>query len=397
MRNNAGHDWPIYYEDTVHVGNEDSGTAIICLWTKKEQIKDQLESQHYALLGQLYSQSYGIEILCRNLLANNQIRYLVVTGIDLNDVSPGLINLFEYGLQDDQTITGTDIKVSDDLAEYVDELRDRVHLVDERRTNDFDDVNKTLRSLPPKPSEGREIILDLPDVVQPTRFPTDFSGFAVRGRSFEESWHQLLRRILLFGVFNPEDAELRAVNMAMHCIDKTEEDEALLDATENTAVTPSETTIDGDTHHMIQRDRVEAWTELRSLLRGVKPPVTVSVQEAYLDEDDIKKAIEAAAPRHKHDRNPDPNGNILIRVQDGEVRLLHCNQKGEVIDEYASDDKRDLFHHLESYYKISLIGHALDIGAEIQKAITALNNDTVQYEQDTPLHIPTQTEDLKQE
>jgi len=396
VENNKDRPWPLYYKDTVHIGNASSETAIICLWTKKDHLIDVLDEDEYALLGQLYSQSYGIEILCRNLLANNTIRNLVITGIDLNDVSPGIINYFKYGLQEDQTIPGTDITLSDDLAAYTDELRDRITLIDERQTNDFETINKTLRSLPPKGEKGREIILDLPDVVQPTRFPTDFSGFSVRGRTFEELWHQLLRRILLFGIFDPEAAELQAVNFTAHCLSTTDEDEALLNAPTNQDSDVLETSFNGEEQTMIQRERVEAWHELRGLLQGIEPPVTINAQTMYLAEDDIKKAIEAAAPRHKHDRNPDPRGNILIRVEDQEVRLLHCNQRGEVIDEYARDTKDDLFHHLESYYKVSLIDHALDIGAEIQKAIVALNYDNVTYEQDTPVSLPNEkTEDLK--
>ncbi len=388
IQNSSGYDWPIYYADTVTIGNPSSETAVISLWSNKDHVEDQLNDDHYALLGQLYSQSYGIEILCRNLLANNNIRYLVVTGIDLNDVSPGLINIFKYGLNADNTIPGTDIEVSDDLAEHLPTLQDRVTVVDERRSNDFADLNETLRALPSLDAHGDEIILDLPDVVQPTRFPTDFAGFRIRGRSFTEAWHQTLRRILIFGEFNPEEQRLNAANFSIHIKDITDDDKALIDAVQNLEATPTKTAIDDETHTMIQRRTIEAWTDLRSIMQDQAAPVTITVQEAYLDEDDIKKAIEAAAPRHKHDRNPDPHGNILVRVEDQAVKLLHCNQRGEVIDEYESTNKDDLFHHLDAYYKVSLIDHALDIGAEIQKALTALNNDHVEYEQDNPLSIP---------
>lgn len=385
-----GIDWPIYYADTVRIGNPDSDTALICLWTKKTHVDTVVNDDHYALLGQLYSQSYGIEILCRNLLANNKIRYLVVTGIDLNDVSPGLINLFEYGLNPDNTIPGTNIEVSDDLAEHLDVLTDRVTLVDERRSNDFDDLNETLRSLPSLDPTGQEVILDLPDVVQPTRFPTDFAGFRVRGRTVTEAWYQLLRRILLFGEYDPETEELKAINISAHAKTIDEDDPALIDAVPPVQTNPSKKRIDGVEHTMIHRDRVEAWEDFRGIIADNEPPITVSINEAYLDEPDIKKAIEATAPRGKHDRNPDPHGNILIRIEDNAVKILHCNQRGEVIDEHEGTQKDELFHHIESSYKVSLIDHALDVGAEIQKAITALNNDGVSYEQDRPLSIPSQ-------
>lgn len=393
MQNSSGYDWPIYYADTVTMGNPSSETAVISLWSNKDHVEDQLNDDHYALLGQLYSQSYGIEILCRNLLANNKIRYLVVTGIDLNDVSPGLINLFEYGLNADNTIPGTDIEVSDELAEHLPALNNRITVVDERRSNDFTDLNDTLKALPSLNSKGDEVILDLPDVVQPTRFPTDFAGFRIRGRSFTEAWHQTLRRILLFGEFNPDAQRLTAINLSIHVKAITDDDDALIDAVPRVTTSPTTKEIDGETHTMIHHDTIEAWTDLRGIMQAKKPPVTITAHEAFLDEDDIKKAIEAAAPRHKHDRNPDPHGNILVRVEDNAVKLLHCNQRGEVIDEYEGTTKHDLFHHVDAYYKVSLIDHALDIGAEIQKALTALNNDHVDYEQDNPLSIPTATPD----
>jgi thymidylate synthase len=52
-------------------------TAVITGWTVKQAIAKHLHPQEYAVIGQLYSPTRGLNFLIRNLLFNPHVRYLV--------------------------------------------------------------------------------------------------------------------------------------------------------------------------------------------------------------------------------------------------------------------------------------------------------------------------------
>jgi thymidylate synthase len=64
-------------------------TAVITGWTVKQAIAKHLQPQEYAVIGQLYSPTRGINILVRNLLANPHVRYLVVLNATKEDKNAG--------------------------------------------------------------------------------------------------------------------------------------------------------------------------------------------------------------------------------------------------------------------------------------------------------------------
>ena len=52
--------------------------AVVTGWTVKQAIAKHLQQSEYAVIGQLYSPTRGINLLIRNLLANPHVRFLVV-------------------------------------------------------------------------------------------------------------------------------------------------------------------------------------------------------------------------------------------------------------------------------------------------------------------------------
>ena len=73
--------WPKYYHDQLYLGDPKSSTALVTLWTVKENICPQIPIKHFGVAGQLYSKR-GINFLLRNILANPVIRTVVVCGRD---------------------------------------------------------------------------------------------------------------------------------------------------------------------------------------------------------------------------------------------------------------------------------------------------------------------------
>jgi len=380
-----------YYKDTIHVANPESTKAILSLWTKKETIIPVINEDKYAFIGQLYSKQYGLEILTRNLLANNAVRDLIITGIDLNDVAPGLFNLFQKGINEDGYIEGTDISLSEPIQQHIHILHKRITIHDERRTNNFEQLNKTLYDIPEKQPLGKEITLDLPETIPPTRFPTDFTGYHIRKHSFRKAWKKLLRYILTFGIFSPETHRLSAYNLMIHITKVKDDEQKVIKHTPPKPPIHEKHNVNGENHTMLSLNTLECWKDLRSLIHTADTTknITLSINHAYLHEDDLERAIELTQNRDVKLRDPDPHGNILIRVEENTVKILHVNQNGRVIDEYKSRSKQDLFKYIEREMKISLLDHALDIGAEIQKAVTALNQG-IEYSQDKELTIKQQ-------
>lgn len=78
-------------------------TAVIAGWTVKSALAPHLHPHEYAVIGQLYSPTRGINLLIRNLLANPHVRYLVVLAATKEDRNAGacecLLDFFRHGFE----------------------------------------------------------------------------------------------------------------------------------------------------------------------------------------------------------------------------------------------------------------------------------------------------------
>lgn len=380
--------WLAYYSDTIKTGNMDSCNAVVTLWTKKEKVIKHLDKKNYCYVGQLYSKEYGVQILFRNLLANPGIRNLVVVGIDLNESSKPLLNLFEKGVWPDNTIKGTNIELDDLIKpKHVRIVRERIklHVLDVK--NDFEKVNTYLKQLKQEKSEGKKILLPLPRMRPPTRYPTDFSGFVARGRNLEEAQRRLYKIILRFGEYKPDKKRLVAANITLHIRAMTNSEKTLLQKAKAKKVPHQLVTRDIASKECktLQVPQLNCWDELRGLLHTYKDEesITIQIAKPYLKEEDLESALETQENKIRL-RDPDPHGNLIIRVEDDLVKIIHVDQQGKTLDEIQGKTKKELFQKISEERRVSLLEHALDIGAEIQKAFIAKQNGK-SYEQDKPL------------
>ena len=56
-------------EKALILGNPDSDTAIITLWTMKDAVAKKIDKKEYAVIGQLYNAERGIDVLVRSLMS----------------------------------------------------------------------------------------------------------------------------------------------------------------------------------------------------------------------------------------------------------------------------------------------------------------------------------------
>src|SRR3989338_6824438 len=96
---------PVCHESNLAFGHRQD-IGIVTLWTKKDHILKKLQSHHYGIVGQLYSKDEGISCLIRNCLANKEIRYLFLCGVDLYQAGDALLALFANGVDAEHRIIG---------------------------------------------------------------------------------------------------------------------------------------------------------------------------------------------------------------------------------------------------------------------------------------------------
>ena len=88
-------------------------TAVITGWTVKETLRKHLKDSEYAVIGQLYSPTRGINLLIRNLLLNPHVRHLVILNATKEDKNAGacqcLGDFFRYGVEASISDTGRNL------------------------------------------------------------------------------------------------------------------------------------------------------------------------------------------------------------------------------------------------------------------------------------------------
>ena len=80
----------------------------------------------------------------------------------------------------------------------------------------------------------------------------------------------------------------------------------------------------------------------------------------------------------------DPRGNFIIRLENEEIVAEHQGPNGALLGEYRGKTAKDISLKLAQLNLISQMGHALDVGHELQKAEHALKLG-IHYMQDPPL------------
>jgi len=184
--------WPVYFKERLWVGNKDGDVGIATLWTPKENIVENLSlevKKRVTVVGQLYSLRGG-EYVFRNIWANPGIRYVIVTGTDLNHSSEILLNL--------KTRNGKMKEILDKIPGIYQKIFwGGVNMID-MRGKSIKEINHKIIGLKKlgKLAKGK---MFPENRLQKNEFMSESSVFRVEGETIGETWLQILRLITKFG------------------------------------------------------------------------------------------------------------------------------------------------------------------------------------------------------
>ena len=194
-------EWPLYKQELIALGNLDSSTALCTLWTEKERVLEKISPENYHVAGQCYNPNEGVNIILRNILANKKISRLVICGADLSGSGDALIALKEKGIDDERRVIGFEnSRIDNEIPlEAIERFRKNVEIIDKREIKDFSELNEFLKSLENKELWGENEVYEVHKPVSPEQFPSEKTGFVLRGRKVGDVWLRILETLLKFG------------------------------------------------------------------------------------------------------------------------------------------------------------------------------------------------------
>jgi thymidylate synthase len=186
-------------------------TTVVTGWTVKQAIAKHLHSYEYAVIGQSYSPTRGINLLIRNLLANPHVRFLVVLNATKEDKNAGasqcLLDFFEQGFQEGRSDTGKPSWIiCSRIPGYIDLEVDRAALEQLRQSLIVKEVQsiseavietRNFASVTQQPW-GSPRAFPMPRVT-PSVLPGNRYGHRIEGKTIAETWVKIIHRIKTTG------------------------------------------------------------------------------------------------------------------------------------------------------------------------------------------------------
>ena len=192
-----------------------SGYIAICTgWTPAKSVAAKLDPSDYAVIGNLYSASRGINFLVRNLLANPHVRYLVVMDLTQEDKNSGSVqclkDFFENGVYKGKNDVGKECWVIDSLVKgYIDidiplevlnQLRSSVTLRDSLTT--YAILMLRLSVYGANKPWAKPMVFPYNEPTSEVK-PGPRYGHRIEGKTIAETWIKILQRIKTTGTIRP--------------------------------------------------------------------------------------------------------------------------------------------------------------------------------------------------
>jgi thymidylate synthase len=191
-------------------------TAVITGWTVRQAIAKHLQPEDYAVIGQLYSPTRGINLLIRNLLLNPHVRYLVVLNATKEDKNAGagecLLDFFRNGVEEAVSDTGRRAWViRSSIPGYIDieidintleKLRHSVDCTEVKSIAEAVSIVKSYAELEPLYAWGSPVEFPM-SIVEPTVLPGSRYGHRIEGKTIAETWVKIIHRIKTTGTIRP--------------------------------------------------------------------------------------------------------------------------------------------------------------------------------------------------
>lgn len=185
--------WPLFFKDSLILGNLESSVAICTLWTPKEKVK--VPKSKFAVCGNLYTPE-GINYLLKNLLANPKIRYIVLCGQDRGKSGKSLINLFQNGINENGKIINAEGYIDPKIKpKLINRIRKNVELIDLREKREK--LGENINNLKEKEPFCKPVVIkeELPS----SPLFSEKVGYRVKGKTLAETWLKLLDLVFKFG------------------------------------------------------------------------------------------------------------------------------------------------------------------------------------------------------
>lgn len=205
---------PPYKPDQVICGT--GHVAIVTGWTVKKAVAKFLESEEFAVIGQLYSPTRGINLLVRNLLANPHVRYLVILNATQEDQNAGscqgLIDFFSKGFE--QGISDTNKPcwiIQSTVKGYIDLEVEATAMEALRNAIDYQEVHSVQAAIEAVKSYnlrefcepwGEPQTFPMQEIM-PTTLPGPQYGHRIEGRTIAQTWIKIIHRIKTTGKIRP--------------------------------------------------------------------------------------------------------------------------------------------------------------------------------------------------
>jgi len=178
----------------VDVSNPESNVAICTLWTQAAKVD--VPRDKYAIKGNLYSGN-GINHMLRTLLANPNVRYLMMCGNDRTGSGDDLKNLFGKGVDGDGNVPGSRVVIDRRLRDFVGRVRENVELIDMRGNEEG--VSARIDSLGRKPPWSKPVHVKETRETAGALAVKDVSGFRVEGDDIADAWLRIIDIVMKFG------------------------------------------------------------------------------------------------------------------------------------------------------------------------------------------------------
>ncbi|GAA6622520.1 thymidylate synthase [Scytonema sp. NUACC26] len=191
-------------------------TAVITGWTVKATLAKHLLPQEYAVIGQLYSPTRGLNLLVRNLLFNPHVRYLVVLNATKEDKNAGasqcLLDFFHHGFERGLSDTGRQCwVVNSSYPGYIDREVDAIALQKLRQSVEclyavsIPEAVSYVKSCAQRGAmEPWGCPLEFPmSAVVTSLLPGPRYGHRIEGKTIAETWVKIIHRIKTTGTIRP--------------------------------------------------------------------------------------------------------------------------------------------------------------------------------------------------
>ena len=190
------------YKELIHFGNPRSQVGIITLWTICDIITKKIDPKLFHSAGQLYTKN-GINYLVRNLLANKNIRYIVICGQDRAGAGQDLKKLWK---NKDSVILDKEIKKSS-LKNLITNVK-LINLIGEENpeviAKKIIKLDQNLKTYGPGEIFPAGKNKDLNELE--CSWPSDNSIYKAKGDTIAITWLKTLKNVIKFGDIKTTDA-----------------------------------------------------------------------------------------------------------------------------------------------------------------------------------------------